>query len=170
MTAPVIETERLVLRPHRMDDFAPMAAFLGSEASRFVGGPYDAVRAWQAFAADVGGWDLLGFGGWAAEEKASGAFVGQLSLNRPPHFPEREIGWLLFSDYEGRGYATEGARAVRAFAFGTLGWETAVSYVDPENTRSIAVARRLGCTEDPAAVPMEPGDIVFRHPAPEARP
>jgi RimJ/RimL family protein N-acetyltransferase len=81
MTAPVIKTERLVLRPHRMDDFAPMAAFLGSEASRFVGGPYDAVRAWQAFAADVGGWDLLGFGGWAAEEKATGAFVGHLSLN-----------------------------------------------------------------------------------------
>jgi RimJ/RimL family protein N-acetyltransferase len=166
--APRLETERLVLRPHRMEDFAPMAAFYASDASRFLGGPYDAERAWHAFAADVGAWELLGFGCWAAEAKATGAFVGQLSLNHPPHFPEHEIGWLLFPGFEGQGYATEGARAVRAFAYGTLGWPTAVSYVNPENTRSIAVARRLGCTEDNGATPLFSWDIVFRHPAPEA--
>ena len=166
--APVIETERLVLRPHRLGDFPAMAGFLASDASRFLGGPYDAERAWQAFAADVGAWELLGFGSWAAEEKAGGAFVGQLSLNQPPHFPEREIGWLLFSGFEGRGFATEGARAVRAFAYGTLGWPTAVSYVNPDNDRSLAVARRLGCAEDKTATPLFPWDLVFRHPGPEA--
>jgi len=168
--APVLETERLILRPHRMEDFPAMAAFLASDASRFLGGPYDAERAWQIFGADVGAWELMGFGGWAAEDKATGAFVGQLSLNHPPHFPEREIGWLLFAGFEGKGYATEGARAVRAFAYGSLGWPTAVSYVNPENSRSIAVARRLGCTEEPQAKPLFPWDLVFRHPSPEARP
>ena len=168
--APRIETERLVLRPHRMDDFAPLAAFYASDAARFVGGPFDAPRAWASFAADVGGWDFLGCGGWAIDDKATGAFAGQLSLNRPPHFPEPEIGWLLLPGFEGRGYAAEAARAARAFAYGPLGWPTAVSYVDPENARSIALARRLGCTEDKGAAAPDPGDIVFRHPAPEARP
>ena len=119
--APLIETERLVLRPHRMEDFPPFAAFYASEGARFIGGPMDDRRAWHVFAADVGGWELMGFGGWAIEEKASGAFAGQVALSKPPHFPEREIGWLLLPGFERRGYATEGARAVRAYAYGELG-------------------------------------------------
>jgi RimJ/RimL family protein N-acetyltransferase len=166
--APRIETERLVLRPHRMEDFPPIAAFFTTEAARFVGGPLPLRRVWYGFAADVGCWDLLGFGCWAIEEEATGAFAGQVSLNRPPFFPEAEIGWMLMPGFEGRGYATEAARAARAWAYGTLGWTTAVSYVDRENHRSMAVARRLGCTEDPEAPAPDPEDLVFRHPAPEA--
>ena len=58
--APRIETDRLVLRPHRMEDFAAMAAFFASDAAGFVGGPMPAPRAWHRFAADVGSWDLWG--------------------------------------------------------------------------------------------------------------
>ncbi|HRO11958.1 MAG TPA: GNAT family N-acetyltransferase [Amaricoccus sp.] len=166
--APVIETERLRLRPHRLEDFPPLAAFYGSAAARFVGGPLPADRAWHVFASDVGAWDLVGSGAWGLEEKATGAFAGQLAANRAPHFPEPEIGWILLPGFEGRGYAAEGARAVRAFAYGTLGWETAVSYVDPGNRRSVALARRLGCVEDPDARPLYPQEIVFRHPGPAA--
>ena len=168
--APRIETERLVLRPHVLDDFPHMVAFFASEAARFVGGPMEAPRCWHGFASDVGSWELLGFGGWGVEEKATGAFAGQVGLNRPAHFPEQEIGWILMPGFEGRGYATEAALAARAYAYRTLGWTTAVSYVDPENTRSIALARRIGCTVDPEAESFNPGDLVFRHPAPEARP
>lgn len=165
--APVLATERLTLRPHRMEDFAPFADFYATDASRFVGGPLPANRAWHVFGSDVGAWDLVGAGGLGIEETATGAFVGQVALNRTPLFPEPEIGWIVFADFEGRGYATEAARAVRVFAFGTLGWDTAVSYVDPDNHASAAVARRLDCTHDAAARPLHPGDVVFRHPAPE---
>lgn len=168
MPAPRLETDRLVLRPHRVEDFPPMAAFLASDAARFVGGPYAPRHAWWAFGADVGAWDLMGFGCWAVEEKATGGFVGQVGLNHPPDYPEREIGWLLFPAFEGRGYATEAARAARGFAYGRLGWATAVSYVDRDNHRSAAVARRLGCREDAAAARPDPEDLVFRHPGPEA--
>ena len=58
--------------------------------------------------------------------------------------------------------------AARGYAYGTLGWPTAVSYVDAENHRSCALARRLGAREDPAAPRPGPDGLVFRHPSPEA--
>lgn len=166
--APRIETERLVLRPHRTEDFEGFVVFYATARSHFVGGHgFPRARLWYGFAADVGSWPLMGFGGWAIEERATGAFAGQVSLSKPDHFPERELGWLLFDDFEGRGYAFEAARTVRDFAFGTLGWDTAVSYIDPANARSIALARRLGTVEDRDAARYDPEDLVFRH-SPEA--
>jgi RimJ/RimL family protein N-acetyltransferase len=166
--APLIRTARLTLRPHRLSDWEPMAAFFESDASRYVGGPLPRPRAWHSFAGDVGSWILLGFGAWAVDETDTGAFVGQIGLNKPAHFPEAEIGWITFPDHQRRGYATEAALAARAHAYGTLGWTTAVSYIDRDNAASIALARRLGCVEDPDAARFDPKDIVFRHPAPEA--
>ena len=52
---------------------------------------------------------------------------------------------------------------MRDWAFAVLGVETLVSYVDPANQRSIAVAERLGAYRDAAAVVQDPGDLVFRH-------
>ena len=101
MPAPRIDTGRLVLRPYRLEDFPPIAAFLGSDAARFVGGPLSRRHAWHTFGADVGAWDLMGFGCWAVEEQATGAFAGQVGLNKPPYFPEREIGWLLLPRLRG---------------------------------------------------------------------
>jgi RimJ/RimL family protein N-acetyltransferase len=166
--APVIPTARLILRPHRMSDWEPMASFFESEAAAYVGGPYPRRRSWYGFAADVGSWPLLGFGCWAVDETATGAFVGQVGLNKPDHFPEREIGWIVFPEFQRRGFATEAALAARAFAYGTLGWTTAVSYIDRRNVASIATARRLGCVEDPDAARFDESDAVWRHPAPEA--
>jgi RimJ/RimL family protein N-acetyltransferase len=166
--APVIRTARLTLRPHRLSDWEPMAAFFESDAAKYVGGPYDRRRAWHGFASDVGSWSLLGFGPWGVDETATGAFVGQVGLNKPAYFPEREIGWIVFPAFQRRGYAHEAALAARAYAYRTLGWTTAVSYIDRDNAASIALARRLGCVEDPGAARWDPVDIVFRHPAPEA--
>ncbi len=166
--APLLTTERLTLRPLRMEDFPPFAAFYASDAASFIGGPMTGRRAWYVFAGEVGSWNLMGFGAWAIEEQTTGAFAGQVALGKPPHFPEREIGWLVFPAFQRRGYANEAAREARRFAYGALGWTTAVSYVDPENHPSIATARALGCAEDPAAAVFDAGDLVFRHPAPEA--
>jgi RimJ/RimL family protein N-acetyltransferase len=168
--APVIRTARLTLRPHRMSDWEPMAAFMDSDAARYVGGPLERRRSWFRFAGDVGSWSLLGYGAWAIEETATGAFAGQAALTRPAHFPEAEIGWIVFPAFQRRGFATEAALAARAHAYGALGWTTAVSYVDPANAASVALARRIGCTEDPHAARFDPEDLVFRHPAPEAAP
>jgi RimJ/RimL family protein N-acetyltransferase len=151
-----------------MEDWEPMAAFLCSEEARFMGGPYRRELAWFSFAADAGSWELQGCGGLSIVERATGTLVGQVSLNRFPHFPDDEIGWLTFPAFRGRGYAREAAQAARAHAYGAAGWTTAVSYVDPANAASAAVARALGCTEDREAGRPDPNDLVFRHPSPRS--
>lgn len=167
--APVIETERLTLRPYRLEDFEPFRALWMSDEAKYMGGPLeDADDAWGVFCSDYAQWHFLGFGYWAIEERASGALAGACGLGKPPSFPERELGWQLFAPFRGRGYATEAARAARAFAFDTLGWGTLVSYISLQNAASLAVATRLGAVRDPAG-PYAEGDTaedtaVYRHP------
>ena len=167
LTAPTLETGRLRLRAHRVDDFDRFAELFASPRSKFINGPASRGDAWRMFAADVGQWVLLGFGAWAIERRQDGAHVGQVGLNHPADYPERELGWLLWEEFEGQGYALEAALCARDFAYGTLGWETVVSYIDPDNAPSIRLAERMGATPDPDAV--KPGDgpcTVYRHPLP----
>lgn len=173
VNTPVIETERLILRAARLGDFETFAAFGLSDRARFVRpADYDREKAWRGFGHMVGHWLLRGYSLFAVEERATGRTIGTVGPWFPEGWPEPEIGWtILADDLEGKGYAFEAAAAARRFAFDTLGWTTAVSYIHPENARSIALARRLGAVEDPAAA--HPGTepcLVFRHPRPEALP
>ncbi|MEI4487947.1 GNAT family N-acetyltransferase [Frigidibacter sp. MR17.14] len=167
---PVLETERLVLRAPQGADWQAWAPFSGSDRSRFIGGPLDRAQAFRAFGHVIGMWAIRGFGSFVFTEKGSDVALGMAGPWYPEGWPEREIGWTLWSaEAEGKGYAFEAAAAARHHAFAALGWDTAVSYIDPENARSIALARRLGAVEDRGAA--HPGDrpcLVFRHPTPEA--
>lgn len=172
MPAPTLHTTRLILRAQTMDDFAAVRDFYATDRSKTVGGPLPSNQLWYGFAADTGCWELQGFGAWAIDLKADNSFIGRISLNGPPNFPEREIGWALFDGYEGCGYAQEAARAARTYLFQTLGWPTAVSYIHPDNTRSIKLAERLGAVIDQAAhgsFPAHPETLVYRHTAQEVR-
>ncbi|MDP1700476.1 MAG: GNAT family N-acetyltransferase, partial [Aestuariivirga sp.] len=119
---------------------------------------------WKNFSADVGQWALLGFGAWAIEEIVNGIYVGQVSLNFPEDFPEHELGWQVWEEFEGKGFAFEAAVLARGFAFNELGWSTVVSYIDPKNERSIRLAERMGAVLDgDAATPNNEACLVYRH-------
>lgn len=167
-----LETERLILRRPDGRDAGAAVAFFASDRAAHVGGPYPEGRGWRHFAAEIGHWDLLGYGMWAVTTKSSGETVGLVGPWCPPDWPETEIGWLIFEGAEGQGYAREAARAALGHAFTVLGWTTAVSYVAPDNHRSAALARRLGAVLDSRAPQPKPADPqhVYRHPRPEARP
>ena len=147
-TIPEIETERLRLRAHRPEDFEPLAAFYATKRSAGVGGPMSRGRTWRGFASVVGHWVLRGYGFWAIEEKASGAYCGNVGLWYPEDWPEPEIGWTMMGDAEGRGIAHEAALASRDYAYETLGWTTAISLIAPDNTRSQTLAQRLGAQHE----------------------
>lgn len=162
---PTLRTDRLTLRAPSLEDFEPLAAFYAAPRSSFVGGPLTRELAWRALAQEAGHWQLRGYGRWVVE--AGGAPVGLVGLWFPEGFPEPELGWDLFDGHEGRGYATEAARAARAHAYGALGWTTLISLVADGNDASARVARRLGAAEDGRFVHARFGPAaIWRHPAP----
>jgi RimJ/RimL family protein N-acetyltransferase len=165
---PTLSTERLFLRAPRTADFEGYADFYASERSVWEDGPLPRGAAWAEFASAAGGWVLRGFGPFSVEEKATGDYLGEVGLYQPPHYPEPELGWILMAAAEGRGIAAEAARAVRAWAYATLGLATLVSYISFGNLRSIRLAERLGAVVDPAARSSGPDAGVWRHPGPEA--
>ncbi len=165
-----INTPRLSLRLPRMADWPVWERFAMSQRAQFIGGPYDQRQAWRTFAHVAGQWMLRGYGSFVFCEKDTDAALGMTGPWHPADWPEREIGWTVWTPKaEGKGYAFEAAQAARAYAYATLGWDTAVSYIAPGNARSIALAERLGCTLDTdAAQPDHAPCLVYRHPAPDA--
>jgi RimJ/RimL family protein N-acetyltransferase len=144
-----IESPRLRLRPCVDADFEDYARMSGDpEVMRYLGDerPMSRIAAWLQMAAFVGHWFLRGFGEWVAEEKATGAFVGRICLQRPEGWPATEVGWVLCREHWGKGYATEGGRAALDYAFDHLRIDRVISMIHPQNAASIRVAERLGET------------------------
>jgi RimJ/RimL family protein N-acetyltransferase len=149
LAIPTVETARLRLRAPGVADFEAYAAFRGSERSRILGGPLHAGEAFEQLAAIVGHWQLNGFGRWIVADRETDEALGVVGPFFPLDWPEPEIAWSVFEAAEGKGIAFEAAQAARAYAYGTLGWTTAISLISADNARSIAaLARRLGCRED----------------------
>lgn len=169
--APVLTTERLTLRLPRAEDWPYWRDFAASDRARFIGGPMDEGRAWRAFGHVIGHWTLRGYGSFIFNRTGGDRPLGMAGPWYPADWPEPELGWTIWwADIEGQGFAQESMEAARTYAYDVLGWTTAVSYIAPGNTRSIALARRLGCRPDPGAPRPEPSTLVFRHPAPEDLP
>jgi RimJ/RimL family protein N-acetyltransferase len=163
---PTLTTERLTLRPPVFADFPAYERLMASPRSVYMGGPFDTRGAWGMFCHDVAMWQLFGHGALMVDVTATGECVGQVGINHGPLFPEKELGWLVYEGFEGKGYALEAARALRDWAFEVRRLPTLVSYVDPHNARSIALAQRMGAVLDPDAERQDPEDLVFRHPPP----
>jgi RimJ/RimL family protein N-acetyltransferase len=141
-----LETERLLLRMFRDEDFEAYAEFCADRdvMQYLTGKPMTRVEAWRHMAMLVGHWTLRGYGMWAVEERATGAFIGRIGFNNPDGWPAFEIGWTLGRPYWGKGYATEGARVALDYAFNKLDKQHVISLIHRENRGSIAVAERLG--------------------------
>jgi len=145
---PILETERLRLRPLSrtdIDDYAALNA--DPEVVRHLGeGVWDRGRSWRHLAFLVGHWHLGGAGMWAVDLKESGDFLGVIGFCEPEGWPGFELVWTLARRSWGHGYATEGARAALAYAFEALEKDRVISLIFPANHPSIRVAERLGET------------------------
>jgi len=165
---PVIETDRLRLRGWREADLDGLCALFGDpEATRFTGGTKDQPAAWRQLATYAGHWLLKGWGPFAVTLKSTDEVIGYCGPWDPyGKALEPEITYGLASTHHGRGYATEAVRASIAHAYGTLSWDSALSYIDAKNDASLGVAQKLGARHDGDAllygvVPVQ----IWRYPA-----
>lgn len=142
-TIPMLETGRLVLRGPEPDDYPDFKATFSSYRSRFMGGPLNKYEAWMLYAAEIGHWDIRGYGMWMIHDRQTDATLGMAGGWFPAGWPEREIAWIIWPGQAGHGYALEATHAVRKHLYAN-GWEGAVSYIDPKNLDSIRLAERLG--------------------------
>ncbi len=144
-----LETPRLILRLPQESDWPAYRAYRLSSRSTLIGA--DEELAWTHFAAFFGHWLLRGFGRFIAVDRVTGLAIGHFGPFRPAGQAENELTWTLWDvAHQGRGLALEAAQAVRDHAFVTLGWPSAVSYIEPGNLRSQALAGRLGAVRDPS--------------------
>ena len=146
---PELRTERLRMRAPRYEDYERWAAGMASpEVGAGLGKPAGMTphEAWLDLSVVTAHWALRGFGHWALETLESGELVGRAGLYYPPDWPGLEVGWTVWPEHWGEGYAPEAGRAACAWAHELLGAGHIVSLIEPNNDRSIRVAEKLGET------------------------
>lgn len=148
MSTPTLETERLILRATRVEDFERyFELFSDVEACRYIGGALPTRGGcWRRFLQMPGAWALQGYGMFAVEEKASGLWIGQCGPWQPVDWTGTEVGYAFHPEAQGKGYATEACIVAMDYAFDVLGWNEVIHNIDADNAASQAVARKLGAT------------------------
>lgn len=150
-SAPQIDTARLVLRKHLIDDFNLIAGLWSDpEMVKFINGvPSTREASWSRFLRYIGHWQLLGFGYWVIIERDSGRFVGEIGFadyqrNMQPSMDNMaEMGWVLCPEFHARGYASEAAEAVLAWADQHIPRQVCC-IIAPENRPSLRLAEKNG--------------------------
>ncbi|TCR64540.1 GNAT family N-acetyltransferase [Bosea sp. BK604] len=148
----MIETSRLLLRPHALEDFEPWyAMFSDRELFRFIAAPQMSREdAWNRLLRYAGHWSLLGYGMFAVFDKATGQFIGDVG-HADFH---RELGagfdgypeasWIMAKPAHGRGLAAEAVSACHDWIAGRHAPARTVCMINPENAASLRLAGKLG--------------------------
>lgn len=163
-TVPVLETERLTLRPLTPDDLDEMATLLGDpEALRLWGEPLDREGAQAWIERNIARYAAYGFGRCAVIWRDTGELVGDCGLipTVVEGVDEIELGWITRRSYWGRGIATEAGAAWRDHGLGRLGLRRIVSMVSPRNAASRRIAEKLGFTVEREAMWADEGPFLI---------
>jgi RimJ/RimL family protein N-acetyltransferase len=151
-SAPTLETERLILRGWRKEDFRPYHALLQHpDVHRHFGPePMGAEECWRRLTSAVGGWEFNGFGTWAVERKEDAKLVGNVGpftawRDLDPEFGEDpEMGWIFAAETHGQGLASEACRAALDWIESNLKPTPLWAIIAPANESSLKLAERLG--------------------------
>ena len=158
---PVLETERLRLRPFTLADVPALTEIqAGPGVTRWL---YweprgeEETREWLAGKIERRRFARTGDGiGFAATLKGSGALVGDCSLQlADAEHHQAEVGYIVGAAHQGRGYATEAARALVQLAFGTYGLHRVAGRLEARNLPSARVLERLGMRREAHLVENE---------------
>ena len=148
----MIETERLLLRPHQAEDFETCYAMWQDPAVvKYISGtPSPEAEAWSRFLGYFGHWQVMGYGLFVLIEKSSGRFMGNVGFSDfrrglgPDFDPFHEAAWVLATAAHGKGYAREAMVAAQSWLDEKFSPAKTVCIISPENIPSINLAKRLG--------------------------
>lgn len=167
-----LHTPRLILRPWREADRAPLAALTGDPATMQY---FRLTRSREQSDAwldrTVAHFARHGYGLWAVEAPGVAGLIGFVGLNTipddiPVHAPV-ELVWTLGAAFWGRGYAPEAARAAIADGFARFDFPEVVGYTTTMNLPSRRGMEKLGMHLDPMASfdhpHIAPGSVLRRH-------
>lgn len=145
---PLLLTERLQLREFIRGDEDFVLTLMNSPGwLRYIGDRHLRTpdQAWQYLEhGPIASFAGEGFGLMHVLTRDGDTRLGMCGLLRRPALPEIELGFAFLGEHEGRGYATEAARAVVADARQRLGLRRLAAVVQPDNAGSLRVLAKLG--------------------------
>lgn len=156
-----IETERLVLRPFEPSDLEALHVIHGDEenARWLYNDARTIAETRELLALKTSGNALRGEGQWlsaAVALRATEELVGDVSLLWASQAHRQgELGFIVDRRQQGNGYATEAARPILTFAFGTLGLHRVIGRLEARNTGSARVLEKLGMRREAHLVENE---------------
>jgi len=142
---PTLETDRLILRPPRAEDFPFMCTMMADEeTARFIGGVMEPSVVWRSLCALAGAWTIRGYSMFSVIEKSTGDWLGRVGPWQPEGWPGTEIAYGLTRAAHGKGYAIEAVSASIDYAVDILGWDEIIHCIDKKNAPSLRLADKLG--------------------------
>lgn len=151
MIVPVLQTARLTLRGHTVDDFNDsFAMWSDPDVARYIGGrPSSGEEVWSRLLRYFGLWPALGYGYWVVTDQKSGRFVGEVGLANfrreiSPPIDSPETGWALAPRTFGNGFATEALAAALSWSDVNLSTPRTLCMISDGNLASVRVAEKVG--------------------------
>lgn len=158
----LLETDRLVLSGWRMDQVDDLVRLHGTpEIARYLslsGAPWTLEQATTALAGWISLFETRQLGKLRLTRKADNAFIGRAGFGIYPPTGEPEIGYALFGEHHGRGYATEAAAALRDWIFRATDAPHFIGFADTRNAPSLAVLAKIGMVR--TRVEVEPQGLL----------
>ena len=144
----ILETERCVVRELTLSDLDDLFALYGEgEIDKYTDAlyPYEEEKEYQrAYVENM--YRYFGYGLWLVFSKEDGTLIGRAGLEHREYHEEieLELGYIIGTQYQGQGYATEVCEAILAYAKENTGFERINALIEEGNIASIAVAKKLG--------------------------
>jgi RimJ/RimL family protein N-acetyltransferase len=146
-----LETERLLLRPYRLEDLDDLhAMFSDPEHMRWYPEPFPREGSLDWLERQMARYRTRGYALWIVEDRRTGEFLGTAGPNllTIEGVDEVEIGWHTRPGRKGEGIAPEAGAAARDWAFDNLEVDHVIALVRPENRSSGRVAEKIGMQVD----------------------
>ena len=147
----LIETERLVLSGWRRDQLDDLVRLHGDpEISRYFtasGASWTRDKCATRLDEWIGLFETQRLGKLRVTRKSDGVVIGRAGFGLHGPTGEPEIGYALYREHQGQGYATEAASALRDWIFRDTDWGHFIGFADVRNAPSLAVLKRIGMRE-----------------------